>query len=256
MAESTLTLTYTDLLSEVGLFLGWGADSSNWSTNQSTSVAACVDAGYRRFLRADGKHKWSFLRPVTSLTTTADDYDQDLPDAFGGLVGQGFYYADTTAGKTLIPKVPIGLVLDKRTQSTDSGLPLMAAIRTKTFDPTTGQRWEVLFWPAPDDTYTLYYKYRVLLNQMSTTNLYAIGGMEHSETVKEACLMVAEERHRDESNGLHKKLYGEQLVISIDRDQQDHSPSIYGYNSDLSDEILNDGTEMFGDRRATFTFTS
>ena len=88
MAESTLTQTYTDLLQSVGHLLGYGRDSTAYSTNQTADCDAAVQKGYRWFLHPAsipvGKdqspivHDWSFLTPIATLSLTADDYDIDL----------------------------------------------------------------------------------------------------------------------------------------------------------------------------------
>lgn len=70
MAESSLSLGRADLLAEVAFYLGWGRTSANWTSDQSTRLQAILNAGLRQFYFTPG-HSWSFLHPVTTLTTAA-----------------------------------------------------------------------------------------------------------------------------------------------------------------------------------------
>jgi hypothetical protein len=75
MAESTLSLGYDDFRSEVGLFLGFGADPADWDNGADALIESCVQSGLRQFYHpppleaGKSSHQWSFLRPVTSLST-------------------------------------------------------------------------------------------------------------------------------------------------------------------------------------------
>ena len=70
MAESTLTLTYTDFAAETARFLGWDDDSSNWSTSEAARLKKVVNSAYRKTLKPQPfppsrtPHSWSFLRPI------------------------------------------------------------------------------------------------------------------------------------------------------------------------------------------------
>ena len=71
MAESTLTLSYTDLIEMVGRYLGYGGSSSNWSTDQTNRVDDLIQTGIRQFYYPPppfAGHRWTFLHPVTSIT--------------------------------------------------------------------------------------------------------------------------------------------------------------------------------------------
>ena len=49
MAESTLSISYADLMIEVGVFLGYKSDTSDWSTDQLAEVDRYIQAGVRQF---------------------------------------------------------------------------------------------------------------------------------------------------------------------------------------------------------------
>lgn len=246
MSESSLSAGFGDYRSAVGKKLGYGSSSANWSSDQSTEITDIVKAGLRRFYAA---HDWRFLRPSTTLTTTADDAEQDLPDNFGFLVGPITYASSHGWGSVIniVPEQEIRAA-QQRIQSY-TGKPTMAAIRPKTTTGTTGQRYEIMWYPTPDATYTLHYQYHILPDTIDATFSYAYGGMRHVETIMEACLSVAEERMDDEI-GVHNQRYQELLAASIRYDSQ-LTPTDFGYNGDTS-EFRN--VQM--DRRARMSGTS
>lgn len=77
--NSVLTITYDDLRREIGRFLGYGRDPSEWagSSDEAIDVDDILKAGIRRVITPSPlpgekyAHEWSFLRPTTTLTTTA-----------------------------------------------------------------------------------------------------------------------------------------------------------------------------------------
>jgi hypothetical protein len=76
--DDGLTVTYDVLRREVGLFLGYGHNISDWSGDSVTvsDVDQIVRTGVRRVLTPpplNGEkyaHEWSFMRPIATLTTT------------------------------------------------------------------------------------------------------------------------------------------------------------------------------------------
>lgn len=81
MAESSLSLGWPELQSEIGQFLGHGRTVANFSADEATLVAAICQSGVRRvyFPRAvqnvEPGYEWSFLRPSTTLYLGADGAD-------------------------------------------------------------------------------------------------------------------------------------------------------------------------------------
>ena len=198
MAESTLSIGYPDLTAAVGGFLGYTHDSTKWSTAQTSEINGYVQSGVRQFYyppAVEGVaagHDWAFLQPTTTLVTTADDADQDLPDDFGRLLGDFLFEPDQHVRP--IVQVSVGRILAMRQYSDDSGIPEFAAIMHKTSDGTTGQRQQVMFAPTPDAAYTLTYHYEAFMSVLSAAAPYPLGGMKYAELLTESCLAVAEQR--------------------------------------------------------------
>jgi len=81
MAESGLSIGWTELQQEVGYFLGYGRTLGSMSAAQLAEVAVCVQSGVRRvyYPPAVGPdtigYEWSFLRPSTTLPVGASGTD-------------------------------------------------------------------------------------------------------------------------------------------------------------------------------------
>jgi hypothetical protein len=78
MAESTLQLTWTEIETEIGRYLGLDRTQGNWTADEIADVAACIKRGSRQFyfpVKTDPTvlaHRWSFLRPQSTLTIWDD----------------------------------------------------------------------------------------------------------------------------------------------------------------------------------------
>jgi len=156
------------------------------------------------------------------LAVTAAAYIYQLPADFGSIEGP-FTLQSTTSAWSKIPLVAEAQVRDRHVGNSITGKPLMAAIRPKAFVGTATGRYEVFFWPAPDASYTLQYRYNVQVLRLSQTALYALGGAVHSETILECCLWVADERESDNPQSGHKQSAMERLQASIRADLE-HAP--------------------------------
>jgi hypothetical protein len=191
----------------------------------------------------------------TETTETASGYVlqhngiYDLPDDFGGMVGD--MVIESSNYEPPIVVVGEGRIRNLRqqnpqtSQSTSStSTPFFAAVRPKKHDTTTtGQRYEIMFYPLPYSVYTISYKYRVLPEMLVTTTIeYPYGGMEHAETLRAACIAAAEEKENGNRLGGNpvydkKKLFQERLAASIQLDKMKNGVDYYGYCGDRSDLI-------------------
>jgi len=239
LAEAGLSLGHPDIGRQVARYLGF--DPTNWASNavHSSIVDDIIQSGLRQFYRPPPlpgekrAHNWWFLQPKTTLATVANDYDYDLPDDFAYIVTD-FTYSTSYVGNGLIRKVGEQHIRKLREGNTLVGKPQYFAIRPKTTAGTTGQRFEVLFYPAPDAVYTLEYRYAILLGKITAAAPYPYGGEMHGETILQSCLAIAEERQNDGVSGdMHRKKFFERLAASIALDQN-QQPDFHGYNGDGS----------------------
>ncbi len=223
MAESGLSITYSDLLGEVAAFLGYGSDSDEWTAGQKNELDRYVQAGVRRFYYppavegVEAGYEWSFLSPVSSLDTTADDAAQDLPGSLGRVLGC-FHY-DEDEHRVSIVQVSEARYQALFSRSEDTGPPQVARVRHKEQVVGQGQRLEVAWWPVPDAAYTLSYRYEAYSGKLSAEDPHPLGGMRHAELLVQSCLAVAEQRANDE-RGLHTGEFEHMLRSAVQQDRR------------------------------------
>jgi hypothetical protein len=246
MAEPTLSLTYNDLLGEVGLFLGWGRGAANseaaWDAQKTATIESCVRSGLRQFYfpppvpGQESPYDWSFLKPLASLTLASAASTVNLPDDFGGVEGR---VTVSTAGVGVawwpLDTVGLGTIVERQAAyPTTTGRPCLCAVEPiKGTTASAGQRWRLRLWPRSDQAYTLQLEYYVSPDALTTNLPYVYGGTAHAETVLESCLAVAEQRV-DDSAGVHTAKFAERLLASIGMDRK-LKPQKLGYNRDNSD---------------------
>jgi len=161
----------------------------------------------------------------------------DLPDNYGGIEG-GFSYRSSSIYTEIkvISERQIRL-LQQQSDEDATGYMEYCAIRPKSTDGATGQRFEVVFYPCPNSTYTLEFQDIPLIDALSETYPYPWGGEPHTETILASCLAVAEERLED-GRGEKYQYFMERLNASIAYDVKANTPETLGYcgdgDSDLS----------------------
>ena len=220
MAESSLTLGWSELKQSVGVFLDFG--SSGWTTPQTTKIESIVNSGIRRvyYPPASQNHsgyEWTWLRPWSTLAATDGDYAYDLPDDFGRMIGEFHYAADQH--RRAIKQVPVATVIKNRTHRNETGYARIFATRYKSSDGSGGQRQEALFYPTFDADKTLQYQYEAYASVLSDSYPYPLGGMQMSELYKQSCLAVAETEVMDDI-GIHNGLFETMIVDAIARDRK------------------------------------
>jgi hypothetical protein len=170
------------------------------------------------------------------------DGNYDLEDDFGSIIGNLVIESENYKPDIVI--VGEGKIRSLRQSGalTAQSNPVFAAVRPKEHtDTTTGQRFEIMFYPLPDDVYTISYKMGILPQMLVDTTLeYPYGGAMHAETLRAGCVAAAEEQ--ENGNRLDgrptydkKKLFEERLAASIALDKNQLGIDFYGYNGDNSD---------------------
>jgi len=216
-------ISYSDLMSIVGRFLGYGPTSTDWTVAQTAEIDEYVQAGVRQVYYppvmegVEPGYEWSFLKPRTALDTTADDAAQDLPADTGRVLGN-FYYEESEHRRPVV-QVSEARLLSLLSRSDDTGAPQMACVRHKAQEEGEAQLLEVAWWPIPNDAYTLTYQYEAYTGKLSSANPYPLGGQRNSELYAASCLSVAEQRAND-VRGLNTETFGRMLVSGIEADRK------------------------------------
>lgn len=219
MAETTLSESWTTISRRVAEKIGYHPSSANWSESEAADIADILRQGYLRALYPPAQKKppkyegqpeqmdksgytWSFLKPSNTLALSSGTSTYDLPDNFGGDLSQMTLSSGGTLPVALRKVEPQILTQIRASEGAANGTPVYFTIRAKT--PTTtsgatanltsaGQRFEVELYPTPGSTMTATYYYSILVNALSATNLYPLGGAVFANLVLTACLVVAEE---------------------------------------------------------------
>jgi len=168
-------------------------------------------------------------------------YIYDLPEDFGGIDSPMTY----APGQNVIypPIEIIGEHHIRRLQQASTqadGRPTRAGFRQKNGIAEGGTRYEILFWPVPDESYELQYRYRVAPGQ-SVKVIH--GGDAHYQTLLEAIRAAADNILRRRQRP-HEAMFMERLQASVAYDQQLAAPKQMGYNRDGSDRP---GYDIFDD---------
>jgi hypothetical protein len=244
--ESTLSLKLSDLQAKLGTFLGWGRGAAfqetAWSTSQQAVIDDCTQSGLRRFYwptPADGQqtsYDWSFLKPTSTADFPQGAQYVPLPDDFGGFEDQiTLLTTNSTAQPWRVEWRNEGEL--RRMYSVTpvmTGPPMYAATQPlKGTTPTQGQRFQLFLFPAADQDYTLQFQYYIAPDYLTGATPYSYGGAQHTETILESCLAIAEER-LDDASGIHAQAFASRLSASIAMDRR-LKPQKIGPNLDRSD---------------------
>ena len=220
----------------IGQHLGYGPNEDTWTTGQTAKIKEAVRQGKRNFILPPllpGEkrvHEWSFLRPFSTLNLQAGVFSYDMPDDFSSLYGPMIFVAGAAV---VYPSIQItgAFELQRRQQlQTASSRPFMAALQVKEGVQDVGTKYEVLFFPTPDEAYELKFQYRI----NPDNDEVAQGGNEHFQTVLASCKASADELE-GVSNSPHRKIFMEKVAQSIFFDRQSSTPDTLGYNADRSD---------------------
>lgn len=229
---TSATYAWDDLKAQVGHYLGWG--SSGWAASKESRIETLVKSGVTQFYwpPPSPQHpqgwSWSFLKPMGSLTTSAEE--NDLPAGFHSLRGPVMLNT-TDYSQIELPVVNEARLRQLWYQSDNrEAKPEYCAIRPKSTTGTAPQIWELLLHPQPDTSYTIEYPYTAVPNEISDTYPYAWGDAVHGNTILYSCLAEAEVRENNEKGTMWDK-FMQRLDASITIDKKT-GPKFIGYNRD------------------------
>jgi len=231
---STLDLTYSDIYTAVSNYLGLGNPTTD--ATELIKVKNITKRGYRKFLMpmdlstaaftSGGKqrsqpkpYRWSFLRQTTTLATVAAQEKYDLPTGYNGMIIPLKHTTDDTYNPM---EVPLEVIYQKKSESTNESYPLYFAIKEGDFDKIVGRKRELIFYPVPDHVYNYYYTYRFLPEAPVEDGDFFVGPVGSSEAILECALAVAELQEKDmisvhnaEADRLVQQLIGDDKLGSL-----------------------------------------
>ena len=214
VSVTTGTVTLSD-----GTWPSWAAQGDLW-----------VDGGYYPVsTRTNGTTLVlvdSSLTGLSGETYSLKHREYDLPDDFGGMVEDFTFRVDQTRGRKLT-RVNEAMIRSLDSYPELASTPDCYAITSVAPIATQESRARAVFYPLPDGTYTLWYRYSVVPPMLDgSTYVYAHGGAEVSETLKLSCLDVAlSTLYRDDS--AHARFL-ESLTAAVQRDRRVSRPTTHG----------------------------
>ena len=233
VTKTGTTVTLTD-----GVWPSWTATHGTLVVNNvAYAIASRTDDTHIELTEA-----WTEDTETAASYTLRHNGNYDLPDDFGGIEGDMIYPEGNNKPNVRI--IGEGKILSLRAGTTSRSHPQFAAIRPKKQTvTTTGQRFEMMFFPIPAVTNTLSYKMLVLPELLTgTTITHPYGGAMHSETILSSCLAVAESQE-DEQRGVKWQEFQDRLAASIQIDKKMTSAEYFGYNRDNSDAAHRSGRQ-------------
>ncbi len=251
-----ITITETTVTLSDGTWPSWAATHGSLVVDTAEYVIASRTSGSEIELDS----AWTADTETAAEFTLKHDGNYDLPDDFGGVEGRFVIESENyKPDMVLVGEGRIRSLRQTSPQNINSGsttTPYYVAVRPKTqTDTTTGQRFEIMFFPLPNAVLTISYMMRVLPQMLVTTTIeYPYGGTMHAETLRAACIAAAEEQennNRRDGNRTYDKrdLFKERLAASIALDKQMNQVTFYGYNADNSDARHREGPYSRNDRR-------
>ena len=93
------------------------------------------------------------------------------------------------------------------------------AVVPKAFVSATGQRWQLVVAPPPDEAMVWHYRFRVLADILTDAAIFPLGGAQHTETIKAASIADAE-FVTSRTAGFAENRYQELMGLSIDADRE------------------------------------
>ena len=238
MSESTLSVTKSELMRYCGRELGYGRDTSRWDERQATDAEDVLASALRQFygppvLPGEAvAHRWSFLRPIFTISTETGVGDYDLPDDFGGIDGR-LFYGNELVGNGPMVRVGEQWILNCR-QGNDgiTGYPTHYAVSSGHSSGDEPQRFTLMLEPIPDATYLLTGQYRVNPFQITDLKPYPLGGQPHAETLVASVIAAAHKFLRDEYQGGAYAEFIDRLRSSVTHDRQESHRNLgYAYDT-------------------------
>ena len=257
-AKATTAMASTTAIvdTDATFHTGWDTQSSNavheligktvtatdvsTSTTYTSTVSSVTDAN--TLVVAD---TWNSALSSTDDTYSIEgDGDWNLPDDHGGIIGNLTFDATT-----IYPPVKQTSEQRIRTLRQDSFVdqtqrpylfavrPRLAAIAVGTTAGTATTRWEVMFWPKPDEAFTFHYRYVKMFEDITSDTHNFPGGLRNAECILAACMAVAE-RFADPTtpvSGKQWEYFIEVLRGAVSLDRSEMTADNLGPNLDRSD---------------------
>jgi hypothetical protein len=244
-----MTIDYPELVQRLHRF-AFGSRTTSPTSSELGDINAAIKDG---LLFVYSSHRWSFLRPSTSITMAIGTYTYDLPTGFDSIEGELTYAVGVSECYPPVKRIKDTAIRKMRQDREYSDRPAYCAVGPKTFDPTIGSVRQLVVYPTPDAAYVLTGTMTLRPTMIDSTNKYPVGGEVLGAVIVEACL-AAMELTMDDVQGAHTALRDRLLAAAIEEDKDKSTPEslTFGPSCECSGEMrrcdpLDGCTVMFDD---------
>lgn len=227
MAESSTSITRTQVKRALGRKLGWSGTVADWEANATMLADAneIIETGERMFY---GAHDWSFTKLIMRLGIASGVDAYDLPDDFHYFCDKHLTFDRGDNKCCYVRLTGVGELLKARQSPiTTSAQPELAAETWLPADGTLPQRKGLMLWPTPSDNGTLNGEYRFNPHGITDTVTYPLGGNAASQALM-AAVLAASELHLMEEDRTWRNEYATQLALAIKFDNEAACPKYFG----------------------------
>jgi len=197
---SDLSLTFEELYEEVEKFLGTYSSGSASATDLA-DAKFIVNRAYSRYC---SYWDWTFLSQERTLEIIDGVYKYELPSDFSYFVGHKFTFDADGSYPDIVERMPLQ-IKELRSDANYENYPMYYALQAGSYHKSTGQGWEVWFYPIPDSAYTLHYSCKINPQKLVDAGDIPIGGADMSDCLLELCLAYAEQ-NKDEKMLVHNEV--------------------------------------------------
>lgn len=142
-----------------------------------------------------------------------------MPDDFYGIVLAPYTY-DANGPRVRMNQITEEEWREQTAMNQSSGTPAFFAHRPiNTTATSTGGRYEVLFWPAPNSNERVTATYKRFPNALTAGTDSSVAGFQHDESILKAALAAAE-LYRDDRLGVNEQGYQQSLARSLRLDKR------------------------------------
>ena len=199
---------------------------SKWDTNllthsENAQVESLVQRGLKTFYYPPGQRKcWSFMYVSARITLGSGTNAYDLPAGFTGLHGKMTYVTPAATAQPLREVTEEEIRALEASEATSSS-PEYVCIREKTSSGAathTGSTtflYEAVFFPTPDATESIQYRYKVSPAVLSASVTYPYGSDVHAETMRQAMIFHAAEQKADGNQQEESQKFQQALASSM-----------------------------------------
>ena len=194
---------------------------NRFSITVSADQIEIINEGLRYFYAA---YDWSFMYTTTTLAVADGDEDTDLPADFSQLTDAFSYEPDEYRASPV--QVESHEIRELRSANDYTNRMIYFAIATKDFVAATGSRWKVMWFPRPEEDYTMYYRYR------ATPDIPTVGekmrGDPRFSIAQMYCVYAAAASYQKDQDTYYADMRDKAMATAIEQDKARFVGTIIG----------------------------